>query len=223
MPTTRFLAASGSAKPVAGGYFQTLPPGSPLPSDSECAARVRRSTWEPRPENAVANNTTPSSLALGNTFPGVSRVTGNFTGTTDEIMQWASCKWGISDDLTRVQAVSESYWKQSTQGDIETDPSHCASGYSVPCPTSFGLLQLRWYFREGSWPWAATSTAFNADYSRAEFRSCYEGTTWLGAQTRGDIDGCLDVYFSGRWQQSSAAFYHQGVKTHLAEKPWLSW
>src|SRR5262249_31742065 len=50
-----------SAGPPAGGYFSTLPPGSPFPSDAECAARVHHSTWEPRPENNTANHTAPTN------------------------------------------------------------------------------------------------------------------------------------------------------------------
>ena len=40
------------------------------------------------------------------------RVTGHFTGTTDEIIQWAACKWGLSDNLLRAIAVRESGWYQ---------------------------------------------------------------------------------------------------------------
>ena len=52
--------AGTSAKPAAGGYFSILPPGSALPSGAACAARVHRSTWEPRPENTTANHTAPT-------------------------------------------------------------------------------------------------------------------------------------------------------------------
>ena len=34
--------------PAAAGYFQVLPPGSALPTDSQCAAKVHQSAWEPR-------------------------------------------------------------------------------------------------------------------------------------------------------------------------------
>src|SRR5207253_2386021 len=51
---------SGSA-----GYFATLPPGTALPGDAECAARVRRDPWEPRPANAAANHTVPTDAQLG--------------------------------------------------------------------------------------------------------------------------------------------------------------
>src|SRR5205809_8108523 len=99
-----FVAAgSGSgagAAPVPGGYFQLLPPGSALPSDAECAARVHRSPWEPRADNYAANhasvtNTLSSFSQFSSTWNSQyrSRVTGNFKGTTDEIIQWAACKW----------------------------------------------------------------------------------------------------------------------------------
>jgi hypothetical protein len=40
------------------------------------------------------------------------RVDGRFTGTTDEILQWAACKWGLPDNLLRADAVDESTWFQ---------------------------------------------------------------------------------------------------------------
>jgi hypothetical protein len=42
----------------------------------------------------------------------LARVDGQFTGTTDEILQWAACKWGLPDDLIRADAVVESTWFQ---------------------------------------------------------------------------------------------------------------
>jgi hypothetical protein len=38
------------------------------------------------------------------------RVDGQFAGTTDEIFQWAACKWGLSDNMIRAVAVRESTW-----------------------------------------------------------------------------------------------------------------
>lgn len=38
------------------------------------------------------------------------RVDGRFSGTTDEILQWAACKWGLPDNLLRADAVEESTW-----------------------------------------------------------------------------------------------------------------
>src|SRR5262249_24548237 len=100
---------------LAQTSFVTLPPGTALPTEAECAARVRRSPWEPRPANFWANNT--NAYAQGWRLHGSDldaygyeeRVTGNFTGTTDEILQWVACKWGIDEDIVRAQAVRESF------------------------------------------------------------------------------------------------------------------
>jgi hypothetical protein len=100
-----------------------------MPSGSTCAARVHRSTWEPRPANARANRTLVDPTAVRRSFAArplagdgsydlrwdtwlLKRVDGQFTGTTDEIFQWAACKWGLSDDLLRAIAVRESTWYQ---------------------------------------------------------------------------------------------------------------
>ena len=131
--------SSGMASPVpVNGYFQTLPPGAALPSDATCAARVHRSPWEPRSDNTKANNTKPKQpVTLANdpaydaTFQQTykPRITGNFTGTTDEIFQWAACKWGISDNMIRAQAVQESHWHQNTESDKEPrSAGFCAPG-----------------------------------------------------------------------------------------------
>ena len=107
-------AAPNSAPPATVGYFyfSLQPVGSwrSLPSDSQCAARMHSSTWEPRPENYQQNHTMPAPGAVaasfrlrprdqGNTYNRLwdtwllPRVDGGFTGTTDEILHWAACKW----------------------------------------------------------------------------------------------------------------------------------
>jgi hypothetical protein len=214
----------------AGNKFTTLPPGTTLPSEAECTSRVRRSSWEPRPENQQANNTNPytqgyrlsgSSLAeYGGNYE--SRVTGNFSGTTDEIIQWGACKWGFDEDNIRAQAVAESSWKQAALGD-------CNGGNVQPglngCH-SVGLLQVKGAnippTHPGTWPYARTSTAFNIDYSLAIRRACFEGKeTWLGnGYKAGDEWGCIGRHFSGDWHDSGAEQYISGVKNHLAQKTW---
>jgi hypothetical protein len=210
-----------------GERFVTLPPGSPLPSDAECAARVRRSSFEPRPENLIPNNTnvyvqgvrlSGSELAP---YGYEEKVTGNFTGTTDEILQWAACKWGIDEDIVRAQAVQESYWRQSALGD-------CRGG-TVPdtdgCQ-SVGILQVKGAdippTHPGTWPYAYVSTAFNADYTYGIWRACYEGKeTWLGNGYRaGDAWGCVGRWFSGDWYRSSQDYISR-VQTILNDEVWL--
>src|SRR5205823_5005389 len=62
-------SGDGSARSDGGGssdagpgpaHFSTLPPGSALPSDWDCAQWVRRSSFEPRTDNAAANNLVPT-------------------------------------------------------------------------------------------------------------------------------------------------------------------
>jgi len=91
--------------------------------------QVHASTWEPRPDNRGPDNVKPDPAAVhralaarpvatgGSADPRwdswlLQRVDGQFTGTTDEIFQWAACKWGLPDDLLRAVAVRESTWYQ---------------------------------------------------------------------------------------------------------------
>jgi hypothetical protein len=117
--------------PRASGYFRTTPVKSwrSLPGGGRCAARVHRSTWEPRPANAGPNSRMPNRRKVHAAFAArplsgdgsfrhkwdtwlLPRVTGHYTGTTDEIFQWAACKWGIADNVLRAIAVRESTWYQ---------------------------------------------------------------------------------------------------------------
>ena len=224
--------------PTGDGRFETLPPGSTLPSGSRCAERVR-STAENRPENAAANAT--RGTRANDRYP---RVDGDFTGTTDEIMQWAACKWGIDEDIVRAQIVRESFWKQSTFGDFNSDPSTCSPYFGIgnyppqyngdsqhngECPESFGLGQVRWLYHQEAFEDANSieSSAYNLDYTYATWRACYEGElTWLndvegrGDYRAGDVDGCLGVWFAGRWYTQGAVDYISVVRGHLADRTW---
>jgi hypothetical protein len=228
--------------PAAGGYFSITPPGSALPSEAECAARVHASSWEPRPDNSTANHTAPTNpSALGqfsdwNSAWNASykpRIDGNFQGTTDEIMQWVACKWGWSDEVLRAQAVQESDWHQSAEGDREArSRGHCVyDDTRDPCPTSFSIIQIKWYYHpdgfasgtpQSSYPNVKRSTAFALDLEVAAMRGCYDGmSTYLG-NTRGDLWGCIQSWYDGAWTPGGGS-YASSVRSHLSAKPWLSW
>lgn len=213
-----------TAKPQA--RFTTLAPGSALPSGEECAAMVRRSPWEPRPENTQANNTRGIQLTTridGANAEGnqrfLPRINGNFTGTTDEIIQWGACKWGLDEDIVRAVAAQESWWRQSTRGDFN------GTDYE-----SYGLLQVRRTYHEGTYPTSVHSVPFNVDYALAWRRACYEGYfNWIPAEAKGDEWGCVGLWFSGRWKDGDpnveyggANWYIGKVKGYLNTKPWLS-
>ena len=141
----------------------------PCPTGAQCAARVR-SAAEIRPENNAANSNRGSRANANtrNDWAGFNRVDGDFAGTTDQIIQWAACKWGIDEDIVRAQIIKESYWYQSANGDNGE---------------SWGLGQVRDTAHQSAFQYsvnARTSSAYNLDYTYASWRACYEGAyTWL--------------------------------------------
>lgn len=151
-PTATASPTGSSAPPPSGGYFPSLvAPGNvtALPSGAACATAVHRSTWEPRPDNYGPNHTLVDPTAVHQSFAArkksvdgthdprwdswlLPRVDGQFTGTTDEIIQWAACKWGLPDNYLRAEAEVESTWYQN-----ETYPSgRCV--YQYGCGDWFG-------------------------------------------------------------------------------------
>ena len=207
--------------PSPSGRFVTLGVGAVLPSGAQCAARVR-DAGEIRPENNAANSTR-GSRANANTrsdWSQFSRVDGDFAGSTDEIIQWAACKWGIDEDIVRAQVIKESYWYQSANGDAGE---------------SWGLGQVRDTAHQSAFQFAVnarTSSAYNLDYTYATWRACYEGVyTWLntvernGTYAAGDLWGCVGVWFSGRWYVGNDAYLNQAgdsVRWHYNNKTWLT-
>ena len=126
------LSANAGGPPRASGYFAQQAAGSwsRLPGDKECARRVHRSSWEPRPDNDAPNTRMPSADEVRSALARrprarqgaydprwdsrlLPRVTGHHIGTTDENIQWAACKWGMADNLLRAIAYRESSWFQS--------------------------------------------------------------------------------------------------------------
>ena len=240
------IQATPPTTSTISGRFTTLPPGAALPSEQDCAARVRRSSWEPRPDNTTANHRVPTQQQIAQLTPwgpaiGVDpkadalrkQITGSFTGTTDEILQWVACKWGIDEDIVRAEAVIESYWHQSFLGDHATDKILCPPGTwdGGECYQSYGILQLKYYYFQSAWPMSRDETAFNAEYVYGVIRTCFEGwTTYLNVRTplpgysryhAGDIWGCLGRWYSGGWYDQGAIDYINSLKSHLANKDWL--
>jgi hypothetical protein len=222
-------------------YFSLRSPGSKLPSDPECAALVKK-----RPENKKGNvvyNATKANQRLPADFFGGSdpranseigpRVTGDFVGTTDEILQWVACKWGADEDMVKAQAAVETWWRQPVFGDWTSNADNCAPGHGIGadgkpglCPESFGILQNRYPYEKGAWPGIKTSTAFNADTAYAYWRACYEGYEyWLnydGKYRSGDAWGCVGRWYSGRWYNNDANNYIGVVKDYLKNRVWES-
>jgi len=223
--------------------FGTLPPGAKLPSGAQCARLVRAS---PSPENRPANepfnkitgrNVSPSFFVAGDS-PKVrtlaSRIDGDFTGTTEEILRWAACKWGIDQNIVFAQAAAESWWEQDELGDWGKQAAFCPPGHGLgadgrpgQCPASYGILQDKYVYEKPGWPVISTSTAMNVDAAYAIWRSCYDGyEVWLNNEPRGkqyhagDVWGCVGRWSAGSWYTPEADQYIALVKEYIREHIW---
>ena len=229
--TTPAPAQAGTAAGGSGARFVTLPPGSALPSGAECAARVR-STPENVPENTPYNQTrghavTGTYLSINTAIAANDyerRLDGDFVGTTDEIIQWASCKWGFDEDIVRAQVYAESTWYAGRLGDCG-EQTHARTGGCA----SVGLIQVRSAETSGThhpgvYPIALDSTAMNLDYALAVKRLCFEGKeSWLaqtGPYGPGDEWNCLGRWFSGAFGDGGSLDYQRRVREILAERTW---
>ena len=207
-----------------------------MPSDATCAAEVRPAAETRSTKNTAANHTRGTQKNLTTPYPLFSRVDGNYVGTTDQIIQWAACKWGIDEDIVRAQAAAESWWDQTAVGDFQSASTACVPGHGIgvdghagQCPASGGLLSLTYRYWPGGFPEAMNSTAYNVDYVYAFWRACYEGQIdWLNTVDRGsqyvagDAWGCVGEWFSGRWHTAAAEGYITTVKNYLAQKIWTT-
>jgi hypothetical protein len=246
---TATIATDGAPTAPSSTYFSTVPssqnngiPPAGIPrSDATCAAEVTPAA-ENRSQNTTANNTVPSNPSSITWSPSMyswtnfvadrDKVTGNYKGTTDEILQWTACKWGIDEDIVRADAVLESDWIQSTVGD------NCGTAGEA----SYGILQAKNKDCSGDWvnggyPYTQSDTALDADYWGARLRACYDGafyeagSSWLyNGQTiaqviaaHGDsyaLWGCIGAWYSGNWYDSGAQQYISKVQSDYNSKPW---
>jgi hypothetical protein len=239
---------AGAEAGAVVSQFLTLPAGSTLPDDATCTARVRRSAFEPRPANTAANHVVPTATQIAGLAPWNSnngfddralalqaRVTGAFTGTTDEILQWVACKWGFNEDHVRAEAVESSGWTQGLDGDWTTNAQDCPPNADtrqtdggVQCAMTYGMFQIVWQFHKSSWPMLRDSTPFHVDFNFGLRRVCLEG--WEMSQyqnatagrpyTANDEWGCVGAHFSGSWYDAGAQSYITAVKGQLAGRAW---
>ena len=201
-------SAPASARADDSGLVSAKVGQRPL-SDSAAAAKVVRSSFEPRPANARATHRVPTKAQLRafhhqSDQPYSHWVTGRFRGTTDEVIQWAAAKWGLAPDLVRAVAAKETWWRMSTVGDNGD---------------SFGLFQVRRPFhcrgtlrlralppRRGAQrrllgldhPLLLRRQADVAEHRRGQRRA---------ATRAGDLWGSIGAWFSGRWHDAGSDGY----------------
>jgi autotransporter family porin len=214
------MSATSLAKASQGGLV-LVPIGTPPLSDAKAAKLVGPADWEPRPTNSADNSRVPTAAQLAafhrqNTEPYSKWVTGDYWGTTDQIIQWAAAKWGLNPDLLRAVAAVETWWYMSFAGNEGS---------------SFGLFQVRTpYHCRGPLVCGLFQhdTAFNADYYCSIIRSYYDGVqTWLNSVSgnaqpyrAGDLWGAVGYWAAGRWHVPAAEAYVAHVKRDLAERVW---
>jgi hypothetical protein len=235
---------------VAANAQELLPPHATLPSGESCAAKVSARP-EIRPQNRLYNLTVPTATELAPFYskplqfngPPASdffRVDGNFKGTTDEIIQWAACKWGMDVTQLRAQGWAESGWNQAVKGDDEFEHSQCTGGNGFDawqpsgyCYTSYSAIQIK-CTNYNACPMAYESTPFAFDFRGAYWRACMEGhikyyadskpepgyPTYPNGTAQQMSDGCMGSWYSGNWYDSSALPYIDRVHGYMQSKPW---
>ncbi len=134
----------GKAATTPSVVYTTLAPYAALPSDATCAAQVRaNSRTENRPDNAFYNATTGKPMP--NFFNGyaldpqvahsnqvtAAHISGNFTGTTEDILRWGACKWGIDENVVKAMASNESQWQQAHRFNATNLPAAQAAASAV--------------------------------------------------------------------------------------------
>jgi hypothetical protein len=118
-----------TSTPTSTAHLSNLSPGAALPSESTCATLANQSNF-PETTSANVNDgtgwdsnnqiwTTPSyfyanagrnGLAPSSDFAAVD---GNYAGTTQDIIRWAACKWGVDEDWAYAESSQEHSWVES--------------------------------------------------------------------------------------------------------------
>src|SRR5262249_21742156 len=112
-------------------------------------------------------------------------VTGGFTGTTDEVIQWGAAQRGGNPRWLPAEYVDESGWRMSDLGDLTTVSNvlnyPAFSRFSgTQVYQSLGITQVKWNHPDvndsgiGTEPLRWKSTAFNVDYQLATVRFYFD-------------------------------------------------
>jgi hypothetical protein len=133
------------------------------------------------------------------------QIDGNCVGTTEQILEWAAKKWGFDQlgypDLAKAIGVIETWWHMSHIGPYG----------------EVGILQVH-----PVWPGygpASWSTGYAADYAMAVIRSHYDGASWLGGATKGDLRGSVAAWNCG-CAYNGWNWYANGVFNYINTRPW---
>jgi hypothetical protein len=255
-PTTGQLAPNTSSRERT----TWTPLGTPPLSDAQAAAMVRHRP-EQRPQNTPYNEFVPSPSEIaafrsarnydGQRILRSNRLNAYVDGldcmsnpSTDDLIQWASLKWGIPTDWLRAQYAKESHWYQLSGlnkglGDRAAVPPSWYRQYPLVAQIagtresevyeSLGITQVKWKPDNSQYPGTEPlrwkSTAFNVDFQAAQVRYFYDGyCRWCtGGYSAGQEWNSIGAWYQPRpWANGSAVSYIASVQAILAAKPWLS-
>ena len=246
-------AGSGGNPPLALTTWVAASGGLYTPRSDQAAAAEVIAAAENRPGNSTANGYMPTAAQLQAFYSAINSngqtvvqanpydrfVTGHYSGTTDEVIQWAAAKWGIPADWLRAEYVQESRWNMSQLGDLATVTPTAYSEYPsqarVPNTDevyqSMGISQIKWIpdgsVGAGTEPLRWESTAFNADYQAATLRfyfddpdglrSAWGDSTYSAGNAWDSLGGWFEPY---PWLNSGQLSYIAEVQAHLAARTW---
>lgn len=253
------VASLVSASPgqADNNIWRKMPNNVPA-GDWQCAAHVVHRP-EINSDNTPYNDYVPTDDELrafraanaSSTNPLKKYVTGRSHlpagASTDDLIQWGSCKWGIPTDWLRAQYAVESNWHQMWKpwyglGDLvckmspetqaqypEVSRTTCGDG-SLGAYTSLGITQVKWApdgsIGRGTEPLRWKSTTFNIDYEAETVRWFYNGLcNWCGSgYSAGQQWESIGAWFNpAPWNNSGMRSYIQKVQQNLASRSWESY
>jgi hypothetical protein len=230
--TAETIASNAQPWSCAG---QNCPPANLAVPDTTTLSEVANDTFF---------ETESGDSGQENAIPYMQEVTGSYASlspSTDMIIRWASCKWGLDENSMRAEGVVESGWHQTDNfGDASS--SECTAGGGVSliglegaspagseCWRSFGLFQIMVVVPNyNAWDGAWKATAFNADYRAAFQRACMDGmiagymqgqgASQYAAYTNPTNAANTDYMFwgcMGEWY--SGYWYNSGAKNYISQ------
>jgi hypothetical protein len=209
-----------------------------VPANSQYTSYVPTASEESTWQAAIANQ------EHGPEVNAVTGLDGLSNPSTDDLIQWASYKWGIPTDWIRAEAMSESHWSNTDAGDVATVSNSDYAQYpalaqvsgpnctsNCQAARSLGLMQVSWTpedqsgfgFGYGTEPLRWKSIAFNLDFYAGVVRWYYDGhCSWCGSgYSAGQQWPSIGAWFEPTpWGNSGATSYESGVQTHLANRDW---
>jgi len=222
-PGTIELGSASEPLNIQNGYFTVQPTGVALSDDATCNSQIATTNetiigLQVPGQSFTSSNTafnaqvpTPAELNTFATnryffdplydYSQFQRITGAYptvhgkTPSTDMILRFAACKYGIDEDVVRAQAWQESGWRQAVAGDDRIGASSCIQGSftslydtaislidgnTIPripdgCYQSWGIHQTKVFYEWMTWPAIKDSTTFAAENREATQRTCMIG------------------------------------------------